>query len=203
MSHTITQQKKYLSKINSNQSCSRIRKLKLINNNNLSTNNPSQKQYSPYTTKDRSNCNHCKETGDNMKLLTERLTRIEKLIGDLSKLVQEFNPPIINKMTLRSLTSPGQMLHDIDLSTCKLDDLQKIVAFTTNATNFSLKKFHAEPEQDLKLFPKGSIDPKYLMNRNVVSKATSSKKQERQDSGYLSAEEDFKPVIYKEGEPWL
>ncbi|CAG8449502.1 12021_t:CDS:2 [Dentiscutata erythropus] len=200
MSHAITQQKKYLSKIRG-PSCSR--KLKLNNDNNLLTNNP-QKLRSPYTTKkDRNNCNHCKETGDSMKLLTERLTRIEKLIGDLSKLVQDINPSIINKAALRSITLPGHILHNVDLSTCKLDDLQKIVTFATNTMNFSHKTFHSEPEQDLQLFPKDSIDPKYLMNKNAVSKIALCKKQERQDSGYLSVEEDFKPVIYKEGEPWL
>ncbi|CAG8579500.1 5744_t:CDS:1, partial [Dentiscutata heterogama] len=103
---------------------------------------------------------------------------------------------------LRSITSPGHILRNVDLSTCKLDDLQKIVNFATNTMNFSHKKFHSEPEQDLQLFPEDSIDPKYLMNKNVVSKTALCKKQERQDSGYLSVEEDFKPVIYK-GEPSL
>ncbi|CAG8504021.1 hypothetical protein C2G38_2045304 [Gigaspora rosea] len=220
MSHTIAQQKKYQSKIRGS-SCSRIQKLKLNNDNNISRNNPSQKLFSPYTTKDRNNCNHCKETGDSMKLLTERLTRIEKLIGDLSELVQDFNPSIVNKTALRSITSPGHLLHNIDLSTCKLDDLQKIVTFATNTRNFSHKKFYSEPDEDLQLFPKGSIDPKYLMNKNIVLKTILHKKQQRQDSGYLSVEEDFKPeqkrqdsgylsieddfkpVIYKEGERWL
>jgi hypothetical protein len=74
------------------------------------------------------------------------------------------------------------MFRNIDLSTCKLDDLQKLVIFTTNAMNL----------------PQNSISPKFIHNNEKILTEDYFKKKYfatnwKEDKLKCSAALDLKP----------
>ncbi|CAB4440390.1 unnamed protein product [Rhizophagus irregularis] len=161
MTRTMTSQNnnKYFEKIRGSN-CSRVQRIKLTKafytspspyeriikpNNNINNNNNNNNDHSK-------DCNSCNDSGNCMKLLTERLARIEDLVNNLYKLTQGLKNSKKNPVYSDINTSKQKvrMFRNIDLSTCKLDDLQKLVIFTTNAMNFP-------SSQD-------SISPKFILN---------------------------------------
>src|SRR3954451_2085089 len=78
------------------------------------------------------------------------------------------------------------MLQNIDLSSCKLDDLQKLVIFTTNAMSVpssqksaSPKFIHRNHQEEILHFEKNPT------KENFTTKRQDENKYASQDSGYL------------------
>ncbi|RIB03100.1 hypothetical protein C2G38_2123834 [Gigaspora rosea] len=70
------------------------------------------------------NCSKCKESEISMKMLGEHVGRLEQLVSDLAKTAKNDD---------RSSTYSKQNLGTLfDVSTCSLEDLQKLMITTTN-----------------------------------------------------------------------
>ncbi|CAG8477956.1 200_t:CDS:2 [Diversispora eburnea] len=119
-----------------------------------------------YPTKTRKQfCSH-----NSFKLLAERISRIENLVSDLARLTKEFNS---NKIAMRQ----SKYLEGINLSSCKLEDLQKIITSTTNSMTSNFKRKFCEDPEDKILDT--NIDPKKL------------RKSGKNSSNWLKPEKNF------------
>ncbi|CAG8575018.1 11291_t:CDS:2 [Acaulospora morrowiae] len=140
------------------QTCSRMQKLRLSNNftgekngtndNNLNVylsdinnrNNPTN------VATNHKNCDNCQESGNCIKILMERLSKIENIVDELSKITREFNASSINKIVPNKTQSP--QYQGVNLSSCKLEELQKFVISATNKMTPNLKRKFAEESGD-------------------------------------------------------
>ena len=83
------------------------------------------------------------------------------------------------------------MLHDIDLSSYKLDDLQKLVVYTTNAISVPSSQKSVPPKFIYHVHQEGKVRPE----KNSGKKSTTAQQKDEpkcanQDSGHLI---DLKP----------
>ncbi|RIA83532.1 hypothetical protein C1645_809168 [Glomus cerebriforme] len=191
---------KYFEKIRGSN-CSRVHRIKLttsfsnspyekiINSNNIIINHSK-------------NCNNCNDSGNCMKLITERLARIEDLVNNLYKLTQDLknqkkNPYYNNNNNNNNINinnnnnniqkQKNRMFQNIDLSSCKLDDLQKLVIFTTNAIS-------SQP----------SISSKFVHNNETFytenlkkTDFTTTQREEKINCDTLDLKPPSQPVILK------
>ncbi|GBC02155.1 hypothetical protein RclHR1_04490001 [Rhizophagus clarus] len=144
---------KYFEKIRGSN-CSRVQRIKLSKAFNASP-------YERIVKTNRNNnhpkdCNSCNDSGNCMKLLTERLARIEDLVNNLYKITQGLKNSKKNHVHIDNNNSKKkvQMFRNIDLSTCKLDDLQKLVIFATNSMSYPSSQT--------------SISPKFINNNEKI-----------------------------------
>ncbi|KAF0521897.1 hypothetical protein F8M41_015673 [Gigaspora margarita] len=87
------------------------------------TNNSSKKNLSQEKQRN-GNCSKCKESEISMKMLGEHVGRLEQLVSDLAKTAKSDD---------RSSTYSKQNLGNLfDVSTCSLEDLQKLMITTTS-----------------------------------------------------------------------
>ncbi|RHZ59914.1 hypothetical protein Glove_360g57 [Diversispora epigaea] len=183
------------------QLCSRVQRfsdnhnsfLRNTNENiSVNSNNHNEKSKIKNDNNNNRNCDGCQD--NSFKLLAERISRIENLVNDLARLTKEFNSST-NKIAMRQ----AKYLEGIDLSLCKLEDLQKIITFTTNSMTSNFKrKFCEDPEDSNHKILGTNIDPKKL--RKSGKNQSNWLKPERKDSEYSesdSTKECKKPLIKK------
>ncbi|RHZ59912.1 hypothetical protein Glove_360g55 [Diversispora epigaea] len=146
------------------------------------------------------NCLRCKESSNSVKMLSERIDRIEQLVSTLKKTAQSFSKRDYSTRTTWKI-------RNIDTSKCSLEELQKLVIQTTslllpqkntsdslidqiNLTNPTIKTapitvlssdnlIHSEPLQDNS---QGACE----MVTKTSSKLSNSTRT-RQDSGFCES----------------
>ncbi|CAI2168844.1 12051_t:CDS:2 [Funneliformis geosporum] len=166
--------------------CSRVHKIKLtkvfptspyrkINNNSHTT-----------------NCNSCDDSDNCMKLLSERLVRIENLVNNLYKLTQG---ELVNSKKYPS--KQNRTIYNIDLTSCKLEDLQRLVNFTTNAMSLPSS---SQPSLSPKSIHQENIHSENYSRTRNFNKQEEILKYDSQDSGYISDDVDLpSPVTSSKG----
>ncbi len=91
------------------------------------------------------------------------------------------------------------MLRNIDLSSCKLEDLQKLVNFTTNAMALSPPSQSSQPSIPPHNHHQEKFHSEYYSGKESFIKKQKEEvlKYASQDSGYISDDIDTKPIISK------
>ncbi|CAG8488687.1 15310_t:CDS:2 [Funneliformis mosseae] len=157
--------------------CSRVHRIKLTKV--FSNSNYGRINNNSHTT----NCNSCDDSDNCMELLTERLARIETLVNNLYKLTQEG--------LHNSKKNQNRTLCNIDLTSCKLEDLQKLVNFTTNAMS---PPSSSQPSPSPKSIHQEKIHSENYSRTKNFTKREEILKYDSQDSGYISDDDvDLKP----------